>query len=303
MQAIIQDKFNGISDLKIKVVSDPKSGPLSAIIKTKYTPVLPYDWRTESGELKNIRPVKLPIVIGYGFAGIVDNVGSLRNKSLIGKKVIGASLSGSASTIVDSRIPPILFPVPDNVELSDAATIIGGADTALGIIKKANINSEDVVLITGASGGIGTYLIQLLKLRGVKVIAVGHSSNVEFLKMIGADVVIDYTGDVNEQLLVSLDITQVIDTAGNVRILDEISSVFPDLPIISIAMNYFNSNKFSFIQPNILPKDYMKLLNMLSVGELHAYIQEVFNFRDVVEAQTLSKDSHSQGRILLKWNN
>lgn len=302
MQAIIQDSFNGISDLKIKEVSDPKASPLSAIIETKYTPVLPYDWRTESGELKNIRPVKLPIVIGYGFAGIVDNVGSLRNKSLIGKKVIGASLSGSASTIVDSRIPPILFPVPDNVELSDAATIIGGADTALGIIKKTNINSEDVVLITGASGGIGTYLIQLLKLRGVKVIAVGHSSNVEFLKMTGADVVIDYTGDVNEQLLDNLDITQVIDTAGNVRILDEVSSVFTDLPIISIAMNYFNSNKFSFIQPNILPKDYMKLLNMLSVGELHAYIQEVFDFRDVVEAQTLSKDSHSQGRILLKWN-
>ncbi|WP_125764008.1 zinc-binding dehydrogenase [Companilactobacillus hulinensis] len=303
MQAIIQDSFDGIQDLKIKEVSDPLISPLSVMVKTTYTPVLPYDWRTESGKLRDIRPVKLPIIIGYGFAGMVQNVGGLRNKSLIGKKVIGASMSGSSSTIVDSRIPPLLFQVPDKVELSDAATIIGGADTALGIINKVNINSEDIVLITGASGGIGTYLIQLLKLRGSKVIAVGHSSNIDFLTTVGADVVIDYTNDINNQLLNNSDITRVIDAAGDVRILDEIHSIFPEISIISIALNYFDTNKFSFIQPNILLKNYMKLLNMLSTGELHAYIQDVFYFRDVIKAQTVSKDSHSQGRILLKWNN
>ncbi|WP_125591294.1 NADP-dependent oxidoreductase [Companilactobacillus jidongensis] len=301
MQAIIQDSYNGISDLKIGERADPSISPLSVIVQTKYTPVLPYDWRTETGELKSIRPVKLPIIIGYGFAGIVESVGSLRNNDLIGKKVIGASMTGSSSTIIDSRIPPLLFQVPDNVELSDAATIIGGADTALGIINKININSNDVVLITGASGGIGTYLIQLLKTRGVKVIAVGHNSNVEFLISAGADDVIDYTKDVKSQLVDNDDISKVIDTAGNIKILDDISAVFPQITIVSIAINYFNSKNFSFIQPNIFPKDYERLLEMLSNGKLHAYVQDVFDFRDVIQAQMISKNTHSQGRILLKY--
>jgi len=297
MQAIIQNSYNGISDLKIEDVSDPKISPLSVLVENKYTPVLPYDWRTEEGELQNIRSVKLPIIIGYGFGGIVKGVGSLRNKNLIGEKVIGAILSGSNSTMIDSKIPPLLFRVPNNVELSAATTIIGGADTALGIVKKTQVNSHDKVLITGASGGIGTYLIQLLKLQNLNVVAVGHKSNLGFLKNVGADEVIDYTDEIEKKLSSISDITKVIDTAGNIDLLKMISKIFPTVKIVSIATDRFGQ----FIQPNILPNDYLKLLSMLSEKSLQAYVQEEFDYRDVKEAQYKSKNSHSQGRILLSY--
>lgn len=301
MQAIIQESFNGISDLKIREIPDPKLSPLSVLVRTKYTPVLPYDWRTEFGELQQIRPVKLPLVIGYGFAGIVQRVGSLRNGKLVGKKVIGASMSGSSSTMIDSRMPPLLFPVPENVELRDAATIIGGADAALGIINKAHIKPGDVILITGASGGIGTYLIQLLKQMGTKIIVLGHSSNVEFLERLGTDIVIDYTDNIFKQFQKVDNVTKVIDTAGNIQILKIISDIFSSSPIISVAINHFNSNQFNFIHPNIYPSDYQKLLGMISTGELHSYIQEIFDYKDVVQAQNISRNAHSKGRILLKY--
>lgn len=303
MQAIIQESFNGLSDLKVREIFDPKISPLSVLIRTKYTPVLPYDWRTESGELKQMRPVKLPMVIGYGFAGVVEKIGSLRSGDLVGKKVIGASMNGSASTLIDSRIPPLLFLVPENVELKDAATIIGGADAALGIINRVRIEPDDFVLVTGASGGIGTYLIQLLKQIGTKVIAIGHSSNIEFLEQLGADIVVDYTNDIFQQLQKIGNVTKVIDTAGSIKILEMVSSIFPSNAIISVAITNFNSKQFSFIHPNIYPNDYQNLLKMLSTGELHSYIQEVFDYRDVIQAQTLSRDTHSQGRILLKYDN
>lgn len=297
MQAIIQDSFNGIEDLKIKEIADPKISPLSVLVETKYTPVLPYDWRTESGELQNIRPLRLPIIIGYGFGGIVKNVGSLRNIKLIGQKVIGASMSGSNSALIDSKIPPLLFKVPDKVDLSKATTIIGGADTALGIINKLQVKANEKILITGASGGIGTYLIQLLKLKNVQVVALGHSSNLEFLKKVGADQVIDYSSNVLKQLLNHKDITKIVDTAGNINLLKIISEVLPDGRIVSIATDKFGQ----FIHPHIFPKDYENLLNMLSSGQLQAYIQNIFNFRDVRTAQALSKNHHSQGRILLSY--
>lgn len=297
MQAIIQDTYDGIEGLKVKEISDPKVSPLSALIETKFTPVLPYDWRTENGELKSIRPVKLPIVIGYGFGGIIKDVGSLRSNNLIGQKVIGATMSGSNSTFVDSRIPPLLFKVPESVDLSAATTIIGGADTALGIINKLNINNPDKVLITGASVGIGTYLIQLLKLRNVQVVAIGHTENMDFLKNVGADVSIDYTTNISELLLQNKDITKVIDTAGSVELLNVISRMLSNAKIVSIATNLIGQ----FIQPNIFPKDYEKLLDMLKNKELHSYIQNIYDYKDVRLAQTTAKNNHSKGRTLLKY--
>ncbi|KRK63559.1 hypothetical protein FC72_GL001466 [Companilactobacillus tucceti DSM 20183] len=297
MEAIIQDSYNGIDDLKIKEVEEPKLSPFSALVETKYTPVLPYDWRTETGELQMIRPVKLPIVIGYGFGGIVKSVGSLRNNNLVGQKVIGASISGSNSTLVDSKMPPLLFKVPEGVDLAAATSIIGGADAALGIINKLHLDTTDKVLITGASGGIGTYLIQLLRLRHIKVIAMGHTSNLKFLKKVGADEVIDYTENISEQLLYHNDITQVVDTAGNIKLLEAISEINSSKNIVSIATNRFSN----FIHPNIFPSDYEKLLRMLLKGELHAYIQDVFSYKDVRMAQSISQKHHSQGRILLSY--
>lgn len=297
MQAIIQDTYGGIEGLKVKEISDPKVSPLSALIETKFTPVLPYDWRTENGELKSIRPVKLPIIIGYGFGGIIREVGSLRSNNLIGQKVIGATMSGSNSTFVDSRIPPLLFKVPESVDLSAATTIIGGADTALGIINKLNINNSDKVLITGASGGIGTYLIQLLKLRNAQVVAIGHTSNMDFLKNVGADVSIDYTKNISELLLQHKDITKVIDTAGSVELLNNISHILSNIKIVSIATNLLGQ----FIHPNIFPKDYEKLLDMLKNKELHPYIQNIYDYRDVRSAQSIAKNNHSKGRTLLKY--
>ncbi|WP_243674255.1 hypothetical protein [Lentilactobacillus kisonensis] len=92
MKAIIQENYDGIHGLVIRDIPDPAKGPLSAIIETKYTPVLPYDILTEEGKLKGMRPTKLPMVIGYGFGGRVKEVGGLRNSRLIGQKVIGLIL-------------------------------------------------------------------------------------------------------------------------------------------------------------------------------------------------------------------
>lgn len=86
MKAIIQKTYQGIDDLVIQEVADPRISPMSAIVQTKYTPVLPYDWMTEEGRLGDLRSIKLPMTIGYSFSGIVEKVGFLRDKNLIGRK-------------------------------------------------------------------------------------------------------------------------------------------------------------------------------------------------------------------------
>ncbi|AMV61960.1 Bifunctional protein: zinc-containing alcohol dehydrogenase [Pediococcus damnosus] len=117
MKQIIQETFGGICELKIRSIEEPKVSPFSAIIQTKYVPILPWDWLGEEGFLQNIHPVQLPTVIGYSFTGIVQDVEALRNKKLIGQAVFGANPGGTASELINSQITPIIFPVPKDVSL------------------------------------------------------------------------------------------------------------------------------------------------------------------------------------------
>ncbi|BAQ57134.1 zinc-binding dehydrogenase [Lactobacillus acetotolerans] len=303
MKAIIQKTYQGIDDLVIQEVADPRISPMSAIVQTKYTPVLPYDWMTEEGRLGDLRSIKLPMTIGYSFSGIVEKVGFLRDKNLIGKEVIGASMAGSNRSLIDSKTPPLLFKVPNQVSLKSASTIIGGADAAKFAINKSYINKQDAVLITGASGGVGIYLIQLLKLQGSMVVALANAQNFAFLKNLGADYVIDYNKKLDFKDLPK--INKVIDTVGSIKILDEITNSLDDLKIVSLSLTNYqpikNDQSFQFISGTVSLSEYQQLLQMLADGRIKSVVQDTFNYRNVKKAQHVSKEDHSHGRILLDW--
>lgn len=301
----MQNDYSGISGLTIKDIEEEKLTPFSVLIENKYVPVLPYDWMTEYGELRNIRSLKLPAIISYGFGGIVKDVGLLRDKRLIGKNVIGVTMSGSAKQLINSQFPPLLFEVPDNVLLADATALIGGADAAMHIIEGAQINSSDVVLVTGASGGVGTYVIQLLKLKGAKVVALANKNNMNFVESVGADRVLNYQKDLSLQLSKIEAPNKVIDTVGSNQLLYTICEYFDKLNIFSLSIQKFkvhkDTQKFSFFNGSIGPAGYKDLLNMLADKQIVAHIQKTFKYYDVKNAQFISKNEHSQGRILLEF--
>lgn len=306
VKAIVQTNYEGVSGLQIKDVNESILSPLTVRVENHYIPVLPYDWETEYGLLKEIRPVSLPIIVGYGFAGVVEETGVFRSKNLVGKKVIGAQPNGAAMEMINSQIPPLLFEVPENVDLKDAVTLIGGADAALNAVNVSNIVRGDVVLVTGASGGVGTYLMQLLHKKGAIILALTASSNIDFVREIGADFILNYERDLADQLGNVPLPNKIIDTVGKTTILDDISSSVAKLDILSLSLTNYqpkkNNQRFKFSHDSIGISGYKKLLQMLSRKELSAYVQEIFSFEDVKKAHLKSKDEHSQGRILLRFN-
>ncbi len=306
MRAIIQKSYNGINDLAIETVADPTLSPLSAIIRTKFTPILPYNWMTEEGALMDIRPTKLPMVIGYGFAGVVEKVGMLRNSHLVGKRVIGANMSGSNAELINSQLPPLLFEVPDAVKLADAATVIGGADAALFAVNKAHVQNNETVLITGASGGVGTYLIQFLKRLGATVIALGSDQNITFLRDLGADYVVNYEQNLSNALKAAPQPTKIIDTVGSTGLLDTLTTNYEALQILSLSLPNYRTKKngqsFSFGSGNIGLSGYKQILQLLATHQLQPVVQDIYPYDEVIKAQTVSKYQHSHGRILLSFD-
>jgi len=305
MQAIVQDSYNGIDALTLATKPTPKLlNPLAVRVETRYTPVMPYDVLTETGQLKQRHPVRLPIVVGYGFGGIVREVGHLRNARLRNQPVIGIQLAGSHQEQLLSALPPLLFPVPQGVSLADATTVIGGADAAYFALKRSQLTAEKTVLITGATGSVGTYLVQLARLAGCHVIAVGHSSRHALLTDLGAEQVVDYDRPLAEQLPTT-SVDQLIDLAGNAALLDQLSAVLGPVNILSLALPHyqppFPQQTFTFTSGAIMPGDYRWLLDQLATGTLTAVIQERLPFTTVKAAQHHLMTAHSAGRILLTY--
>lgn len=305
MRAITQTSYQGIDALTLTTRLTPHLNPLAVHIETRYTPVMPYDILTETGQLKTLRPVKLPIVVGYGFGGIVREVGGLRNSRLLNRPVIGVQPSGSHQEQILLTLPPLLFPVPQGVSLADATTIIGGADAAYFAFKKSHLRAGETVLVTGASGSVGTYLLQLAQLYGVRVIAVGHSSRHKLLQILGAELVLDYDFPLGPQLSKSPVISQVIDLAGSATLLDQLTAVLGSVKILSLAQQQYRTQphqSFRFASGAISPRDYRWLLEQLAQHKLRAIIHEQLPFTAVRTAQHHLLTEHAAGRILLTYN-
>lgn len=303
MQAIIQDSYQGIEALKLQQRPLAALNPLEVRVETRYTPVMPYDVLTETGQLKQLRPVNLPLVVGYGFGGIVREVGQLRHTQLLDRPVIGVQPTGSHQEQLLSMLPPLLWPVPANVSLAAATTLIGGGDAAYFALKKSHLHAGDTALITGANGSVGTYLIQLFRLFDIHVIVVGHSTRHDLLRELGAEQVIDYDRPLAEQLTVTGAVDQLIDLAGSPQLLDQLTTLLGTVPILSLALtSYASQPAFTFASGAILPKDYRWLLNQLAHGTIRAIIQERLPFTAVKTAQHHLLEQHAAGRILLTYH-
>lgn len=297
----------GIDALRITETAPPIKTPFSVIIENKYTPVLPWDWLSEEGQLQSIHPVSLPTTIGFSFAGVVREVGLLRNTDLIGKAVFGANPGGTASELINSQIPPLLFEVPTGVDLQQAATIIGGADTAWHAVNDVlHVNQNDHVLIIGASGGVGQYLLQLSKLHNATTISIASESSKQFVGRLGSDEIIVYDNNLENQLNDLVSVNKIIDAVGDPELLTKILNRIGAADILSLSQMNFTppkiNQRFQFSNGRIGFKDYGQILNLFKSGDLTAYIQQIFPFEDVAEAQKTAKLQHSSGRILLSFN-
>lgn len=136
------------------------------------------------------------IILGTDFAGIIESKGEKVKSLNIGDKVFGFTDTGSRSqaeylTTTEEN----LFPIPPNIDFKQAAASLEGAHYAYTFIHKANIQSGQRILINGATGGIGSALLQFARQYDIKITATSDTKNIELIKSLGADKIYDYTKD------------------------------------------------------------------------------------------------------------
>jgi NADPH:quinone reductase-like Zn-dependent oxidoreductase len=197
MQAIVQDRYGSSEVLQAREIDLPAIGDTDVLVRVRAAGVNPADWAIMHGLPYIARPVyglrrpKNP-VRGTDVAGIVEAVGARVTRFKSGDEVFGWA-DGSYAEFAAAPQDKLAFK-PVNLGFDEAAAVPMAGLVALQALRdRANLQPGQRILVNGASGGIGTFAVQIAKSLGADVTAVTSTGNVDLVRSIGADVVIDYT--------------------------------------------------------------------------------------------------------------
>jgi NADPH:quinone reductase-like Zn-dependent oxidoreductase len=196
MKAIVQDRFGPPDVLELREIDPPEVGDDQVLVRVQAASVNPADWYAMVGAPYLARPqmgLRRPRSrLGIDLAGVVEAVGGSVTRLRVGDEVFGAgsgALAEYAAVAADALVPK-----PANLSFEQAAAVPVAALTALqGLRDKGRVQPGHRVLINGASGGVGTFAVQLAKALGAEVTAVCSTRNVDTARSLGADRVLDYT--------------------------------------------------------------------------------------------------------------
>jgi NADPH:quinone reductase-like Zn-dependent oxidoreductase len=196
MKAMVYEKFGTPEVLQLRDVEKPALTDDGVLVRVHASSVNPYDWHMLTGlpymarMSAGLRKPK-DHVLGVDFAGVVEAVGKDVNHFQSGDEVFGARNGAFAEYVC---VRNAIAPKPSNLTFEQAAAVPLAAITALqGLRDKGRIQAGHKVLINGASGGVGTFAVQIAKAFGADVTGVCSTPNVETARSLGADHVIDYT--------------------------------------------------------------------------------------------------------------
>lgn len=212
MKAVRVHGYGGTEQMRLELVERPKPLAGQVLIRVLAAGVLPVDWKIRQGWFMDVKPGIFPYIPGSAIAGIVEEAGPGSDRFNAGEAVFGRSDGGAYAEYVATSAE-MLAHMPAGLDFAAAATISGGAATAWqAIIREGDIFPGARVLIHGAAGGVGAYAVQFAKWKRAYVYATAGARNLDFVRALGADEVIDYTSVPFEKVAFDLDLA--LDTVG-----------------------------------------------------------------------------------------
>ncbi|OZB95322.1 NADP-dependent oxidoreductase [Paenibacillus sp. XY044] len=302
MQAAQIHEYGGPDVLKIGEVEVPQPKTGEVLVRIVYAAVIPLDYKIRNGWVQDVFPVTFPYIPGFYASGHIEAVGPDVTAFKPGDRVFGTVKGGYAEYAI--AIANDLVSMPDHLSYEDAATIKAGAETAWkALFTEGELEPGQTVLIHAAAGGVGQFAVQLAKWKGATVIGTASTANLDFVKSLGADQVIDYTTTRFEEAVPHVDL--IVDSVGgdtetrswSVLKRGGILVSLTQPPSAEAAKEHGVTAKFNTKFPT--PEDSETIARMIADGKLKVSIETIFPLSQAKSALEKSETGHGRGRILL----
>jgi NADPH:quinone reductase-like Zn-dependent oxidoreductase len=321
MKAIVYRCYGTPDVLKLEQIAKPAPVDDRILVKVHAASVNPLDWHYMQGKPYVMRAgvgMGRPdsILMGADFAGTVESVGKNVKRFKPGDEVFG-DRDGAFGEYVSVRENGAVALKPGNMSMEQAAAVPIAGLTALQALRdKGKVRAGQKVLINGASGGVGTFAVQIAKNYGAEVTGVCSGRNAEMVKSIGADHVIDYTKQDFTQGSTKYDL--IIDNVGNHTVSEYRRVLTPNGALVSVggpsdnawlgpltssAKDYliapFISQKLLFMLAQANKEDLDVLRDLMQAGKLTPVIDRRYTLAETAQAIGYVEQGHAKGKVII----
>jgi NADPH:quinone reductase-like Zn-dependent oxidoreductase len=321
MKAVVYRCYGAPEVLKLEQIPQPPQADKRMLVKVHAASVNPLDWHYMRGEPYLMRlgaGIGVPddIHMGVDFAGTVVSVGKDVTRFKPGDAVFGGK-GGAFGEYVSVAESGSVALKPINMTFEQAAAVPIAAVTALQALRdKGKLRAGQTVLINGASGGVGTYAVQIAKAYGADVTGVCSTKNLSLVKSIGADQVVDYTQEDFTKGSRQYDL--ILDTVGTHALSEYRHVLKPQGALVIVgsldkgpwlgplsgtidAMLYspFVSQQMNFLFADLNPGDLNELRELIQAGKVQSVIDKRYALSDVPEAIRYLEQGHARGKVVI----
>jgi 2-desacetyl-2-hydroxyethyl bacteriochlorophyllide A dehydrogenase len=314
MKAVVIRRYGAAEVLQYEDVEQPKIEPTQLFVKVRASSVNPIDWKIRQGMLSLITGNKFPKILGFDVAGDVIALGSGVTRFQVGDAIYGSTSFPGGGYAEFAAVPENLVALkPTNLSYEEAAAVPLAALTALQALRnEGNIQTEQTMLINGAAGGVGIFAVQIAKALGAVVTGVSSAKNLDLVKSLGADRVIDYTQQDFTEDTAQYDI--IFDAVGK-RSLSQTKKVLkpngiyittlpsPEVFFESVLTAFLPGQKAKFILEKPNTQDLVDLKELIEAGKIRVIIDRTYPLQELAAAHSYSETGRAVGKIAIAVSN
>jgi NADPH:quinone reductase-like Zn-dependent oxidoreductase len=323
MKAILHRCYGGAGVLTLEVIEKPAIGDDDVLVKVRAASLNPLDWHYVRGT-----PYVMRLGTGFGipkdprlgvdFAGTVEAVGKNVSRFKPGDEVFGGK-TGALAEYLSVPQDRALARKPANVTFEQAAGVaIAGVTALQGLRDHGHLLPGQKVLINGASGGVGTFAVQIAKSLGAEVTGVCSTKNVDLVRSLGADHVIDYSAEDFTKGGQRYDL--ILDNVGNHSLSDLRRVLTPKgtavivggggpndgrwigpliAPIKAMLLSPFVSQKLTMFLAELNPKDLTVLSDLMAAGKVTPVVDRRYPLGETAAAIRYLEEGHARGKVVI----
>jgi len=305
MKAAVAHEYGRPEVLKLEEITRPEPKEDEALVRVIASGVNPADPLTLSGKYAEEWGTHLPLIPGYEIAGIVEKTGAKVTSLKASDAVYGYPTFGGGWAEYVTVKEWEVAPKPKSLSFAEAAAVPMGALTAWqALVDVAQLHDGQTILIHGGSGGVGSFAIQIAKVRGARVIATASTANQDLLRQLGADVAIDYTKQKFEEIAKNVDC--VLDPIGKDTLARSYAVVKKGGIILALVARpdpeEVKKHEIRvadiWVKPNA--KDLSNIAQLIDAGKIKPVVTRVLPLSEAIAAEQQAETHHTRGKVVLR---